>query len=136
MFTYILDTNVVSDSTKSRPNEGTMKWLNNTDPDVCCLSILTIAELHRGVALLTSRNALAKAQRIGLWVEQVVGEYSNRLLDITPAVAYRWAYLPGRPTDFDSLIAATALTYDLTVVTRNVIEFEPFGVRLLNPFTP
>lgn len=136
MLTYLVDTNVVSEAIKPRPNEGAMRWMNDVDKSQCALSILTIAEIRRGVALLEAKDAVTKARQLDSWLTKVLAEYADRILGITEAVAHTWAYLPGRPTDFDSLIAATAATYDLTVVTRNVVVFEALGVRYLNPFTP
>lgn len=134
MLTYLIDTNVVSEATKPQPNAGVQAWMAAVDPSQCGLSVLTIGELRRGVAVLEGRGAAAKAQRIAGWLAQLQEEYSDRLLSITPAVVQVWAYLPGQPTSIDSLIAATALAHDLTVVTRNVGDFAGTGVRLLNPF--
>ena len=135
MLVYLLDTNVLSETIKPRPNKGAMQWMGDADPRQCCLSVLTIAEIRRGVALLTEKNATRKARELDSWLTTVQREYNDRILDITMAVAYTWAYLPGKRTTFDSMIAATAATFDLTVVTRNVIDFEALGVRYLNPFT-
>ena len=135
MLVYLLDTNVVSETIKPRPNRGAMQWMRDADSSQCCLSVLTIAEIRRGVALLTEKNATKKARELDSWLTTVQEEYIDRILDITMAVAYTWAYLPGKRTTFDSMIAATAATFDLTVVTRNVIDFEALGVRYLNPFT-
>jgi len=135
MLTYLLDTNVVSETIKPRPNEGAMHWMKDVDPRQCCLSVLTLAEIRRGVALLTAKNAMQKAHELDSWLTSVQDEYADRIFDITMSVAYTWAHLPGKRTTFDSLIAATAATHDLTVVTRNSIDFEVLGVRCLNPFT-
>ena len=134
MLTYLIDTNVVTESIKPQPDQGVAAWMANVDPGQCCLSILTVAELRRGIALLEARNATTKAQQITAWLERVEEEYAGRILGITASVARAWAYLPGRPTDIDSLIAATALAHDLTVVTRNMTDFDRIGVKTLNPF--
>jgi len=135
MWTYLVDTNVVSEATKPRPNAGVVAWMGSVTRDQCCLSILTIAELRRGIAMLEAKQAVVKARRVTAWFELVQEEYADRILGVTPAVAYTWAYLPGRPTDFDSLIAATALAHNLCVVTRNTADFSSLGVSCLNPFT-
>jgi len=136
MLSYLLDTNVVSETIKPRPNEGAIQWMDAADSRQCCLSVLTIAELQRGVALLEAKNAVSKARQLDSWLNRVREEYADRILDVTQAVAHTWACLLGKRTSFDSLIAATAATYDLTVVTRNRVDFEILGVRCLNPFTP
>jgi len=135
MLTYLIDTNVVSESIKPRPNPGVIDWMTNTEPGQCCLSVLTIAKLRRGIALLDARGATTKGRQITIWLEQVEEEYAGRVLDITGSVAHVWAYLPGRPADIDSLIAATAIAHDLTVITRNVADFDRTGAKVLNPFT-
>jgi len=134
MLTYLIDTNVVSESIKPQPNPGVIDWMATVEPGQCCLSILTVAELRRGIALLEARNATTKARQITAWLERVEEEYAGRILGITAPVARAWAYLPGRPTDIDSLIAATAFAHDLTVVARNVADFDRTGVKTLNPF--
>ena len=134
MWSYLIDTNVVSEATKLAPDATAMAWMSQADPDQCCLSILTIAELRRGVALLEAKDATAKARRISIWLERVEEEYADRILPVSRAVAQAWAYLPTRTSDIDSLIAATAIAHDLTIVTRNVADFAATGARCLNPF--
>jgi predicted nucleic acid-binding protein len=99
------------------------------------LSVLTIAELRRGLVLLEARGATARAQRIGAWLERLQETYEPRIIPITRAVAYAWANLPANRSDIDSLLAATALALGLTVVTRNVSDFAGTGVTVLNPFS-
>ncbi len=130
---YLLDTNVVSETTKRTPNVGVLDWLRKSEPSF--LSVLTIGELRRGVLAQRLRNQ-SNADRLSAWLEQLEYEYRDFILDVDTAVIARWAALgSGRTLPVvDSLIAATALTHDLTVVTRNTEDFTGLGVKTLNPF--
>lgn len=136
MWTYLIDTDVVSEVTKPRPNAGLIDWMASVDPEECCLSVITMAELRRGLVRREAKGGTARAARIGQWLESIADQYQDRVLPVTPAVAHAWAHLPGDRAlpDFDSLIAATAIAHDLTVVTRNARHFEGTGVRCLDPF--
>ena len=135
MWAYLLDTNILSESIKPRPNENLIRWMAEVDPEQCCLSTLTIGELHRGIALQLVKGDTEKAQLISTWLLRIQSDYADRILDVTPAIAHAWAYLPGRLTTIESLLAATALVHGLTVVTRNTSDFIPTGVSSFNPFS-
>ncbi|MDR3069065.1 MAG: type II toxin-antitoxin system VapC family toxin [Cellulomonas sp.] len=137
VWTYLLDTNVLSEPTKPRPDPGLTAWAQSAVPEECCLSVLSLAEIMRGLERLESRGITAKAARLRVWMAQVQEDYDDRILPITSAVAQAWAGLPVSRTlpDFDSLLAATAVVHGLTVVTRNVKDFEGTGVPCLDPFT-
>ncbi|MCL2467724.1 MAG: type II toxin-antitoxin system VapC family toxin [Micrococcales bacterium] len=137
VWTYLLDTTVVSETTKPRPDPGLVAWAQDAVPEECCLSVLTLAEIMRGLVRLEDKGATAKAARLRVWTEQLKADYADRIFPVTLPVAQAWAGLPVRRTlpDFDSLIAATAVAYGLTVVTRNTKDFEDAGVPCLNPFT-
>ena len=130
---YLLDTNVVSETTKRTPNVGVLDWLRKSEPSF--MSVLTIGELRRGVLAQRLRNQ-SNADRLSAWLEQLEYEYRDFILDVGTAVIARWAALgSGRTLPVvDSLIAATAVTHDLTVVTRNTQDFIGLGVKTLNPF--
>ena len=136
---YLLDTCVVSELSRPRPNPGVVAWMSEADVASLYLSAITIAEIRRGSLRLPAgkrRTILAD------WSERLRRSFAGRVLPIDESVALRWAEIAaraeqsGRPGSFaDGLIAATALDRGLTLVTRNVTDFEPFSVSLLNPWT-
>jgi len=134
MLRYLVDTNVVSQATKPRPDEKVMGWLTSTDAHECCLSVVTIGEIQRGIALLEAKGASAKLQGLNRWLTGLQEDFEGRILDVTASVMRSWARLPNRGADLDSLIAATAIAHSLVVVTGNVADFARMGVPLLNPF--
>ena len=133
---YLLDTNVVSELRKPRPHGGVLAWLQAVDDKDLFLSAVTVGEIQAGVELTREQDA-GKATEIEAWLEQVAASYAVLPMD---AAAFRaWARLMHRRSDTlieDALIAATAVVYGLTVVTRNVADFKAFSVPVLNPFKP
>lgn len=131
---YLLDTNVVSELRKPRPHGAVLAWLQGVDDAQLHLSVVTIGEIQAGVELTRQQDA-AKAQEIEAWLEQVASTFNMLPMDVP---AFRaWARLMHRQSDTvseDAMIAATAQVHGLTVVTRNVADFNAFGVPLLNPF--
>ncbi len=132
---YLLDTNVVSELRRSKPHGAVVAWLKDTEADRLYLSAVTLGELQAGVEIAREQDA-AKAQEIEAWIDQIAALWNVLPMD---AVAFRvWARLMHRSADQlieDAMIAATAIVHGLVVVTRNVRDFEPFGVRTFNPFT-
>jgi toxin FitB len=131
---YLLDTNVVSELRRKRPHGAVLAWLTSVSDADLHLSAATIGELQGGVEMTREQNP-GKAAEIEAWLEQVAETYNVLAMD---APAFRcWARLLHRRSDHlieDAMIAATAEVHNLTVVTRNVRDFEVFGVRTLNPF--
>lgn len=136
---FLLDTCVVSELSRPRPNPGVVAWVSEADVASLHLSAITIGEVRRGTLRLP-----AGKRRTSLtdWSEKLRRSFSGRVLPIDESVVLRSAEIAaraeqsGRPGSFaDGLIAATALDRGLTLVTRNVTDFEPFGVSLLNPWT-
>ncbi len=136
---YLLDTCVISELSRPRPDPGVVSWMSEADVVSLHLSAITIGEVRYGTLRLPvgrRRTALSG------WSEKLRQSFSGRVLPIDESVALRWAEIAaraehsGRPGSLaDGLIAATALDCGLTLVTRNVADFEPFGVSLLNPWT-
>lgn len=132
---YLLDTNVVSELRRPKPHGGVVAWLEGVPDEQLHLSAVTLGELQAGVEI-TREQDVAKAEEIEAWIDQV--ERVSNVLPLDGATFRVWARLMHRRSDKlieDALIAATALVYNLTVVTRNVRDFEPLGVKTLNPFT-
>ncbi|MBS1176671.1 MAG: VapC toxin family domain ribonuclease [Proteobacteria bacterium] len=131
---YLLDTNVVSELRKPRPHGGVLAWLRSVDDKALFLSAVTVSEIQAGIELTREQDA-AKAAEIEAWLEQVAASYN--LLTMDAATFRVWARLMHRRSDTlieDAMIAATASVRGLSVVTRNVADFKPFSVPVLNPF--
>jgi predicted nucleic acid-binding protein len=132
--TYLLDTNVVSELRKPRPHGAVVAWLQATADADLHMSAVTLGEIQAGIELTREQDP-AKASEIEAWADLVAASYNVLPMD---AETFRaWAQLMHRKSNTyyeDAMIAATAIVHDLTVVTRNVADFEQFDVRLLNPF--
>ena len=131
---YLLDTNVVSELRRARPHGAVVAWLRSVPDADLHLSAVTIGELQAGIEITRDQDP-AKAAEIEGWVDQVIETF--HVLDMDAATFRRWAkLLHRRSSDLteDAMIAATAEVHGLVVVTRNVRDFEPLGVRTLNPF--
>jgi predicted nucleic acid-binding protein len=133
---YLLDTNVVSEVHKPVRNPGVVDWLEATLATEQFISVLTVGELHRGVTRLRNRGDHAQAETVERFAGDTEQQFAERILPVTTDVAVGWARQPLGATipPIDALIAATANVCGMTVVTRNVKNFEPTGARLVNPF--
>jgi hypothetical protein len=133
---YLLDTNVVSELRRPRPHGGVVAWLDGVADEHLFLSAATLGELQAGVETTRDQDA-AKAQAIEAWIEQVAQTWNVLPMDGgTFRVWARLMYRRSNPLIEDAMIAATAIVNHLVVVTRNLREFEPFGVETLDPFAP
>ncbi len=137
---FLLDTNVVSEWTKPRPDVGVVTWLANADEDRVFISVITLAELRHRIERLPVG---ARRNRLDVWLtEQVPARFEDRMLQVDAETAHCWGRVMargqavGRPTSvMDTFIAATAERHDLTLVTRNVSDFDSLGIRLINPWS-
>ena len=136
---YVLDTNVVSELRKVRAGKADSKvaaWAQSVDAADLFVSAITIMELELGVLAMERKDATQGAL-LRTWLERyVLPEFSARTLPVDTAVAQRSArlHVPDRRNERDALIAATALVHGMIVVTRNVTDFQPTGVAILNPW--
>lgn len=131
---YLLDTNIVSELRKPKPNRAVRVWFDHLDDRQIHLSAVTIGEIQVGIEITRGQDA-AKAREIEAWLDRLAAAYNVLPMD---AVVFRaWAQRMHRRSDTlyeDAMIAATAKVHGLTVVTRNMTDFSSFGVPLLNPF--
>lgn len=138
---YVLDTNVLSALRKVRlgkADANVAAWSESVDAADLFISAITIMELELGVLSIERRHATHGAM-LRSWLEQhVLPEFSGRTLPIDTAVAQRCArlHVPDKRGERDALIAATALVHGMAVVTRNVADFKPTGMAIVNPWEP
>lgn len=136
---YLLDTNVVSELRKvgdGKADAHVTKWVGAQDSNDLFISAITILEIERGILTIQRRDA-AQGSRLRGWMDsRVRPEFAERVLPIDDAIATRCAHLhiPDRRNEADALIAATALVHGLTVVTRNVQDFDDTGVIVVDPW--
>ncbi|MEX0375457.1 type II toxin-antitoxin system VapC family toxin [Spiribacter pallidus] len=133
---YLIDTNVISELRRRTPAPAVQSWFVERDSRSLYLSVLTIGEIRKGAEKMADRH---RQQEILDWLENDLRLFfADRILSIDEAVAERWGRLAAaakRPLPvIDSLLAATALTHDLCLVTRNVSDFELPGLDVFNPW--
>jgi toxin FitB len=136
---YLLDTDVVSELRKVRAGKAHPKvavWNESVTPSETFLSVISILELERGILGLERRDAVQGCVLRRWMNEHVLPAFTGRVLAIDTAVAQRCAklHVPDPKPERDALIAATALVHHMTVVTRNVDDFQSMGVDVLNPW--
>lgn len=130
---YLLDTNIISEARRGTPQA--VSWLRSVNPLAVHLSVLTLGEIMRGIALKQKTDPKA-ADRLKEWLRSIRHDHADRILPLTDAIAVEWGRIaPIRPRgDVDGLIAATAIVHDLILVTRNVKDFDDTGATLVNPW--
>ncbi|MHB1773992.1 MAG: PIN domain-containing protein [Acidimicrobiales bacterium] len=136
---FLLDTNVVSEWTKPRPNPGVVEWLGQVDEDEVFLSVVTFAELRHGIERLPIST---RRRQLDEWLRnELPVRFEARIIGVDGAIADEWGRLVarregrGRPIQaMDALIAATAQVHGLTLVTRNTVDFHPSVKSILNPW--
>jgi len=138
--TFLLDTNVVSEWAKPRPDPGVIDWLAAVDEDRVYISVITISEIRYGIEQMPFG---ARRKRIEDWfMMDLPMRFDKRILSISFDVADAWGKITNRARavgrqigPMDGFIAATAQTTELTLVTRNVADFEFLGLRVISPWT-
>lgn len=137
---YLLDTNVVSELRKAKSgksNKNVIRWAKNIPASALFLSVITILELETGI-LLVERRDLSQGAVLRSWFNaHLLPAFSERILTLDVAVAQCCArlHVPDPRSDRDAIIAATALVHGMTVVTRNISDFDKTGVEILNPWS-
>lgn len=132
---YLLDTNVISETRRTRADAQVLSFLASIREARVCLSVMTVGELRNG-AELRKRVDLGHATKLFAWIETIERAFGDRILPVDQPAAQIWAELSaGRPRPIiDTLIAATALSHGMTLVTRNVADVRDTGVALIDPW--
>ncbi len=138
---FLLDTNCISELVRLKPEPRVMAWFEEAEENTLCLSVLTLGEIRKGVAALPQGK---RRSRLETWLEvELQARFSGRILSIDAAVADRWGLLAanakskGKPLSvIDGLLAATAIHHNLTIVSRNVVDFTDTQVSVVNPWEP
>lgn len=133
---YLVDTNVISELRKGeRADAGVRTWFAEVEDEEIFLSVLTVGELRHGVEGIRRRDPDAAA-RLDSWLARVVETHRDRLVPVDRLAAEEWGRMnvPDPVPVVDGLLAATAKTAGMTLVTRNVADVEPTGVDYLDPF--
>ena len=136
---FLLDTNVISELRKAgdgKADPAVVAWLSGVDAATLYISAITLMELELGILLVERRDA-RQGERLRVWMDRhVLPEFSERTLPIDAPVALRCTrlHVPDPRAERDALIAATAIVHGMTVVTRNLADFQQTGVPLLNPW--
>ncbi|HEY1524975.1 MAG TPA: type II toxin-antitoxin system VapC family toxin [Candidatus Angelobacter sp.] len=136
---FLLDTNVVSELIRPKPDQHVRNWIDSADENLLHLSVLTLGEVRKGIALLSSA-----ARRISLeaWLSNdLVLRFAGRILPIDQEIAERWGWITAKAMVagislpvIDGLLASTALHFNLTLVTRNTKDVAATGVSAFNPW--
>jgi len=136
---YLLDTCAISELVKKKPSRKVLQWIQGCEEDAIYISVLTIGEIQKGIAKLADSQRKTKIQH---WLDHDLhNRFSGRIIPITEEIASTWGLIvakaeaEGKPIpSVDSLIAATAISHNLTVITRNIQDMVGTGARILNPW--
>ena len=132
---YLLDTNVLSETRKKRPEVRVLRFLEGAEPSALYLSVLTLGEFRKGIAFKRRTDAVG-ADRLAAWVDGLESGFSERILSVDVEIARLWGEFcaeRSRPV-IDTLLAATAIRHELTLVTRNDSDMRGLPVKILNPW--
>jgi toxin FitB len=136
---FLLDTNCISEVVRVKPEPRVLEWMEAADEGLLYLSVLTLGDIRKGLASLPQGK---RRTHLEAWLEiELQDRFSGRVLPIDAAVADRWGFLAADAkrkgkalSTIDALLAATALHYNLTIVSRNVSDFTSTQVPVLNPW--
>ncbi len=138
---FLLDTNVVSEWVRPQPDRNVISWLAEVDEDRVFISVISFAEIRRGVEMLAAGR---RRERLAIWLaEELPARFEARILDIDPRVAEAWGVVMARGQkigltlgSMDAFVAATAEVHGLTLATHNVKDFQRLAISLLDPWHP
>lgn len=137
--TILIDTNVLSEVRRPRPSIAVIRWLDQLGTDEACVSVVTFAEIKRGISQLQSGR---RKRELASWLEtDLMSRFADRVLSIDLSVALAWGDLMSEcrrrgstMTPLDGMIAATARVHDLRIATRNTSDFSKLGIELVDPW--
>jgi predicted nucleic acid-binding protein len=137
---WLLDTNVLSESIRLQPDRRVMHWLDEADEDAVYLSVIVIAEIRRGIELLANGT---RRDRLSAWLEnELASRFIGRIIDVDRRVADAWGRLTSAAQKagvalggMDAFLGATALVHGLTLVTRDAAAFQRLSVPVFDPWT-
>jgi len=137
---FLLDTNVISEWVKPKPHAGVIRWLAEADEDRVFISVISIAEVRRGLERMAKGK---RRERIAAWLwEDLPARFEGRILPVDFAIAQEWGVTIEKVRSrgisisvMDGFLAATAHTRELTVVTRNTKDFRDLGLEIFDPWT-
>mgnify|MGYP000682544722 CR=1 FL=1 len=137
---YLLDTCLISEATKPKPNAAVIEWIRGAEPESLYVSVLSLGEIERGVERLGEGQ---RKRHLRIWLEQVREESAGRVLGIDDRVATEWGRMSARAEArgeilpvIDALLGATAAVHGLTIVTRNTSDLVRTGAPILDPWAP
>ncbi len=140
MKNYLLDTCVLSEYVKKQPNIQVIQWLDQQAENYLFLSILTIAELKKGIIRIEKQQP-TRSQKLNQWLDKVKQRFTGRILPITSEILDTWAALGGQSESqgqplpmIDSLLVATAIEHEQALVTRNIKDFQFAPIEIINPW--
>lgn len=131
---YLIDTNIISEAAKKKPNKGAMQWLQSVSSSSLFISVLTLGEIKKGIEMLSDHN---RKIELLTWLDfELKPWFDGNILPIDAEVAEKWGYISAsfKVPAIDGLIAATALVNNLILVTRNIKDFNIPGLEVINPF--
>lgn len=136
---FLLDTNCVSELVRAKPEPSVLEWMEAADETLLYLSVLTLGEIRKGIALLPQSR---RRTHLETWLElELQPRFAGRILSVDASIADRWGLLAaeakreGRSLSaIDGLLAATAIHHNLTIVTRNVVDFANAQLPIMNPW--
>jgi len=132
---YLLDTVILSDLRRKAPSPNVVAWVSSKPSEDLFVSVITLMEIQRGADLKRIKEPDA-ARQLDRWLDGIVSAFASNTLVVSTDIARRWGELEARlkQSNVDLAIAATAMSHSLQVVTRNVRNFRPTGVAIINPF--
>ena len=136
---YLIDTNIISElRKKNKANAGVKQFFKQAIrlEESLFISVITVGELRRGVEIIRHRGDKQQAEALNKWLESIIREFTENILSFTESEAQIWGYLraPHYENSIGKQIAATALTHDMAIVTRNVQDFKFISATVINPW--